>query len=181
VLVLAIAGSARADETPETTKLPLRLGLAGTAGYGNVHRSSSEPSSEGAFALGGEARIHPYSQHGFVLAYTYAAGTFGPHVSIVDAAYSARLIGPKKLQGATGALYVDVGPSIGFVSDAPPSRDHTVLGGRASLVADIQIWSFAVGPVLSYRGGVPLSGTSDGWEGALTLFLRAGLVFDVDR
>jgi hypothetical protein len=181
-LVLALAGSARAeDETPETTAHPLRVGVAGTAGYGKVHRSSSDPSSEGTIAYGGELRVHPYSPHGFVVAYTYAAGIFGPNVSIVDGAYSLRVLGPKKLRDFAGALYFDVGPSVGFVSHAPPASDHTVLGGRVSIAADAQIWNFTLGPVLSYRGGVPLSGAPDNWEGALTVFLRAGLVFDVGR
>jgi hypothetical protein len=181
--VLAVAPAAHGQEAPssESVNRPFRIGAAGTIGYASVHRSTSDPTSEGAYAIGAELRVHPYSQHGVVLAYTYAEGIFGPHVSIVDAAYSIRLIGGKPLHGATGALYVDMGPSIGFVSHAPPGPDHTVLGGRVSLAADVQLWNITIGPVASYRGGLPLGGPPDGWEGALTVFLRAGVVLDLDR
>lgn len=183
VAFLASSREAQAQETDETSAAPapLRIGVAGTLGYGSVHRSSSSPAEEGATAIGGELRVQPYSAHGFTLAYTYAEGIFGPRVSIADATYSLRVLGSRRLTGVTGALYLDLGPSVGFVSHAPPGPDHTVVGGRVSAAADMQIWNFTIGPVLAYRGGVPLSGPPDGWEGAVTLLLRAGFAFDADR
>jgi hypothetical protein len=144
-----------------------------------VHRSVSSPTSEGAFAAGGELRVHPYSAHGFVLGFTQASGIFGPNVTIVDAAYSLRLIGSNRLEGVTGAVYVDLGPSIGFVSDAPPSPNHQVLGGRAGVAADTQIYNVTIGTVVGYRGGAPLGSVTDHWEGAFIWMLRAGLIFDL--
>jgi hypothetical protein len=181
-LVTAFADDAHAQESvAEPPSVPLRLGAAGMLGRAIVHRSTSSPSSEAAVAVGGELRVHPYSPHGFVLGYTYVEGPFGPRVSILDAAYSVRLVGSRTLRGVTGALYADIGPSIGIVTDAPPAPDHNVLGARASVAADMQIWNFTIGPLVAYHGGVPLSGAPDGWEGALTFLVRVGLVFDADR
>jgi hypothetical protein len=180
-VVFPRAAHAEDEQGASSSHAPFRIGAAGTGGYGSVHRSSSDPRSEGAMAIGGELRLHPYSPHGVVLGYTYAEGIFGPRVSIVDTAYSLRVAGSRRLDGVTGALYVDIGPSMGFVSHAPPGPDHTVLGARVSLAADLQLWNFTVGPVLAYRGGVPLGGPQDGWEGALTVLARAGIVIDVGR
>jgi len=169
------------NDAPEAAPPPpLRIGAAGTFGYASLHRSSSDPVSEGALSIGGELRVYPYSRHGFALAYSHAEGIFGPTVSIADAVYSFRLLGGAPLKGVTGAVYVDLGPSIGFVSHAPPGPDHTVFGGRASVAADLQIYNVTLGPVLAYRGGVPLGGPQDNWEGAVTLMLRAGIAFDAN-
>ncbi len=116
--------------------------------------------------------------HGVALAYTHADTVFGPNVNIVDAAYSIRFAGNPQLRGLTGAAYFDVGPALGFVAHAPPARDHAVLGARVSLAFDAQIANVTIGLIFGYRGGVPVSGTPDGWEGAATALLRLGLVFD---
>jgi hypothetical protein len=94
--------------------------------------------------------------------------------------YSYRFVHGRPLTGLTFALYADVGPALGFVSHAPPAKDHVVLGGRASLADDMQIFNFTIGPIVAYRAGVPLSGTPDPWEGAFTGGVRVGAVFDAD-
>jgi hypothetical protein len=129
-------------------------------------------------AVGGELRVHPYSRHGGAFAITGGGGFFGPNVTLIDAVYSYTLTVPRPLHGVTTAVYLDVGPALGIVSSAGPSPDHSVLGGRVSATADLQLSSFTIGITAGYRGGVPLSGAPDAWEGAFTAMLRAGLVLD---
>jgi hypothetical protein len=178
---LSLAGEARADDPETSPPAPktFRVDASLTAGYASLHRDVSSPQHVGAVVLGGELRLHPFEPHGAVLAYTRADGIFGPHVDMVDVAYSYRFIGAERLHGVTGAAYVDLGPAIGFVSQMSPS--HTVIGGRVSVAFDAHLGFFTLGTVLGYRGGVPISGPPDGWEGALTWLVRAGFVFDVAR
>jgi hypothetical protein len=65
------------------------------------------------------------------------------------------------------------------VRHAPPASNHDVLGGSVSVAMDLQLYNLTLGLVVGYRGGVPLSGTPDGWEGAATGMFRLGAVFDV--
>jgi hypothetical protein len=123
--------------------------------------------------------VHPFSVHGIVLGYTHAEAVFGPDVHIVDAAYSLQLIGSRRLRSATGAVYLDIGPAMGFVRDAPPSSPHTVFGGRATVTGDVHFSNFVLGMTLGYRGGVPTGDVRDDWEGAFSAFLRVGVVFDL--
>ena len=167
-----------ADEEPRGVYLPLRIGLAAHAGLAYFHRSSSSPTGMGGAALGGELRVHPYSRHGGAFAITYGGGVFGPNVTLIDAAYSYALTAPRPIHGLSSAVYLDAGPALGLVSHAGPSPDHSVLGGRVSVTADAQLAIFTIGITAGYHGGVPLSGARDGWEGAFTAMLRAGLVFD---
>ncbi|GAC1364824.1 MAG: hypothetical protein NVSMB47_16340 [Polyangiales bacterium] len=174
-----VAPSAHADETWVPPLGAVRIGGALTGGYATLHRSTSTPSSTGALAVGGELRVHPYSAHGLVLGFTQAEGIFGPRVSIVDAGYSLLLSGSRHLRGVTPAVYLDVGPALGIVSHAGPESNHAVLGGRVSLAVDLIFGGFVVGTVLGYRGGVPLGGQPDRWEGAFTWLARVGFAFDV--
>ena len=173
VAILALSNASRADDTHDIT--PPRLTVAGVAGYAFLHRSVSDPSSRDALVLGGELRAHPTSlPHGFVATFLHAEGVFGPRVSIFDAAWSYRFV-----SGVSGAGYFETGLTIAFVSDAPPAPNHRVLGGRVSLAFDGYLGALLVGVTLGYRGGVPLGGPPDGWEGALTSVARVGGVFDL--
>ena len=165
------------DPAPPPT---LRIGGALTAGYAFMHRSASSPAAEReGLALGAEVHVHPYSQHGFFAAATSAGALFGPEVDILDAGYSWRFLGSSRLRGLTGAGYFDVGPAFAFVRNATPAPTHDVFGGRASVAFDAQLYNVTLGVVVGYRGGVPLGGARDGWEGAFTSMLRVGVVFDV--
>jgi len=146
-----------------------------------MHRSRTTPSQESGGAWGGELRVHPYSRHGLLVGFTHAEGVFGPRVSIIDATYSLRILGGLPLTGLTSAAYLDFGPAVGFVSDAGSAPDHTVLGARASAAFDLQLANFSVGALAGYRGGVPLAGPDDRWEGAFSAMLRLGLVFDISE
>jgi hypothetical protein len=172
------AESPPADAPDGDLYSPLRIGLAAHAGIANFHRSSSSPSNETGAALGGELRIHPHSRHGGAFAITYGGGVFGPNVTLVDAVYSYALMEPRPFSGVSTAAYLDVGPALGLVTKAPPGPNHTVLGGRASITADLQLANFTLGISVGYHGGVPLGGPKDGWEGAFTALLRAGVALD---
>ncbi len=182
----AAAGAAPAAESPPADPpavdayLPLRIGLAAHGGLAYFHRSTSSPTTKGGVVIGGELRVHPYSRHGGAVAVTYGGGIFGPDVTLIDAVYSYALIEPVPLRSVSTAVYLDVGPAVGLVSKAGPGPDHTVLGARASVTADLQISVFTLGITTGYHGGVPLGGPVDPWEGALTLMLRGGLVLDFD-
>lgn len=181
VPVLLLAHEALADDAPPAEPDPAaRIGVTVNAGPALFHRSSTSPTEESGFFLGGEVRVHPLPTHGFVLGYTRAAGIFGPRVSILDAAYSLQLVGPRRLQGVTGALYLDVGPSAGFAYVHSEDPTHAILGGRLTVGGDLQITNFLVGAFVTYRGGIPI-GAPDGWEGVLTCGLRLGLAFDVGQ
>jgi len=157
----------------------LRLGLAATASFAHFHRSRSDPTTTDGGLVGFEARVQPYSRHGGLFAMSAGGAVFGPNATIIDAAYSLALTAPPRLRGVGLAMYLDLGPSFGIVSNAKPTADHTVFGGRASIAADLQISHFTIGALLAYRGGIP-HGIDDRWEGALTAGLRAGVVFDFE-
>ena len=180
---LSMARSSHADVPTEPEAPPppaLRIGAALTGGYASLERSTSDPTNTtGGFTLGGELRVNPWSAHGILLAYTDAEGIFGPSVNIVDAAYSLRLLSSAKLEGVTGAVYLDLGPSVGYVRGASPTPNHAVLGGRASVTCDLQLANVVVGVTMGYRGGVPVGVEGDPWEGALSAVARLGVVFDV--
>lgn len=167
------------EETAVTPHPALRIGGALTGGYAYMHRSLSRPSNKDGLVFGGEVHVHPYSAHGFFGGVTGAEGIFGPSVTIIDAGYSLQFLGSPSLKGFTGAGYLDVGPAFAFVSHADPAPDHDVLGGHASVAFDAQIYNVTLGVAFGYRGGVPLSGANDAWEGALTSVLRLGAVFDL--
>jgi hypothetical protein len=152
----------------------IRFSVAATAGAATFIRTAGGPSSMEGIYLGGELRVHPYGPHGFVFAYTESEGIFGPHVSLFDADYSLRVVAGRALHGLTGAIYFDLGPSLGFVREAGP--DHFTLGGRVGAAADMYIGNFTLGLVAAGRMGVPL--TRPGMEQALTLGLRLGVAWD---
>ena len=171
--LLTWSHASRGDDTREVT--PPRLTVAGVAGYAFLDRSVTGPSSRDGLALGGEVRAHPTSSaHGIVTTFLQAEGVFGPRVSIFDAAWSYRFV-----SGASGAGYFETGPTIAFVSAAPPAPDHRVLGGRVSLAFDGYLGPLLMGVTLGYRGGVPLGGPPDGWEGAFTSVARLGGTFEL--
>jgi len=178
---LFTAGRARADQPPPKMDVGpprgLRVGFAGTAGVGYFHRTESSPHAETGLQAGAELRVHPFSPHGIVIGYTHASVVFGPTVDIVDAAYSLQLIGSRRLRNGTGAVYLDIGPAVGVVGH-PPSPDHAVLGGRATVTGDVHFSNFLLGMTLGYRGGVPTGDVRDRWEGAFCAFIRVGSVFD---
>ena len=177
--MMLFANVALADDAPPPQTDPAaRISVTADIGAASFQRSSTSPTSESGGFIGGEVRVHPLPMHGFVLGYTHANGIFGPTVSIVDAAYSLRLVGPRRLQGVTGAIYLDVGPSAGFVYVHHEDPTHAVLGGRISLASDLQLANFTAGAFFAYRGGVPI-GAPDAWEGAVTFGLRLGVAFDV--
>jgi hypothetical protein len=177
--VLARATTSRADEDAGSNTAPVatRISLAASAGYVVFHRSTGDPAAVGAIGWAVDLHVHPASVHGFFLGYTNAEAVFGPLVSIIDGGYSWRFFGTRRLEGVTGAGYLDVGPAVGIVSDATPN--HTVLGAHVSATLDAHLGFLAVGVVLSYRGGVPAGGPPDAWEGAASSMLRLGAVFDV--
>jgi hypothetical protein len=183
LLCLLVPRTAGAQEKPDpgSPSDAFRASLALTGGLADMQRSHTESTEERGLAYGAELRLHPYSPHGFVGGVTHASGIFGPEVTIIDAAYSWRLVGSSRLDGLTGAIYIDLGPSMGLVSRAKPEPDHTVLGGRATLTVDAQLYSFVLGAAVGYRGGVPLTAGTDPWESALTALVRAGIVFDTGR
>lgn len=177
--LMLLANNALADEAPPPDADPAaRIGVTANIGAAFFQRSSTSPTSESGGFLGGEVRVHPLPMHGFVLGYTHAGGIFGPTVSIVDVAYSLRLVGPQRLRGITGAIYLDVGPSAGFVFVHHEDPTHAVLGGRVSIGSDLQLANVVVGGFFAYRGGIPV-GAPDAWEGAVTFGLRVGATFDV--
>jgi len=157
---------------------PLRLGIGVSGGYAHFHRSSTDPTTRDGVLAGIDVRVHPHREHGAVFGVSAGGAVFGPTVVILDAAYSFALTAPRRLGGVGTSAYAEVGPAFGIVSDAKPASDHTVLGGRASFAMDFHLTYVTVGAFVGYRGGVPLGG-DDGWEGALSMGLRLGVVFDV--
>jgi hypothetical protein len=173
------AGRADEDGGWQTANPAFRVGGAVTGGYASLSRTTSDPTNQmGGFTLGGELRVYPYSDHGLVLAFTNAEAVFGPNVNIADVAYSLRIVGGRPLKGVTGAVYLDLGPSLGLVTHASPTPNHTVVGGRATATFDLHLANFTVGVVLGYRGGVPVGVRDDPWEGALSAVARCGVAFD---
>ncbi|MBS2014346.1 MAG: hypothetical protein JST00_15775 [Deltaproteobacteria bacterium] len=158
----------------------VRIGLAPHLGLANFHRSASDPSNKVGAVLGGVIRVHPHSAHGVAAGFMYGGGVFGPNVAIVEASYSYALTDPRPLTGFSTAAYLEVGPSLGFVTTAAPAPDHTVLGAHASFVGDLQLANFTLGIDAGYRGGVPLGGAKDGWEGALVAGAHVGVALDFD-
>jgi hypothetical protein len=129
---------------------------------------------------GGDLRLHPTSSpHGLTAGALDGGGLFGPNVSILDAAYSYRFLGGERLHDMQGAAYVDVGPMLAWVSNVGPAADHRALGARASVCFDGYLSILLVGIQFGYRGGVPLSGAKDAFEGAATASLRVGLAVDL--
>lgn len=176
---LLVASLGRADEDWPPSVPAVRVETMGVGGYGLLNRLDTSPNKADGVVVGGEVRVHPYSAHGFLVDFLHAAGVFGPGVNVVEAAYSLRLMEGRSLHTVpTGALYFEIGPSLGFVSHAPPDPNHTVLGGRASFAGDLRIGNFAVGGSLGYRGGVPLGSATSPWEAAVTVLGRLGVVFD---
>jgi hypothetical protein len=195
VLVVLVSmffvGTAQADEEPPSVTTPahiaeaidgVRVGTAASIGFAEFHRSVGVPSVEAGATIGGELRVHPYSSHGFLAGFMYGGGIFGPTVTTLDADYSLCVSCPRSLEGVTGAVYLDVGPSLGFVHVSSGSPLHHVLGGRVAAAADLQLGSFTVGLMLGYRGGVPIDKqVRDDWEGAVTIDARLGFAFDFGK
>jgi hypothetical protein len=178
---LPVAPPARAEPAPVGNTIGLggahpaiRFSLAATAGGATFIRTAGGPSSEGGIYLGGELRVHPYGPHGLLLAYAESEGIFGPHVSLFDLDYSLRVVAGRALHGVTGAVYFDLGPSVGYVRQGGP--DHFTVGGRVGAAADVYFGNVALGAVAAGRLGVPLS--RPGMEQALTLGLRLGFAWD---
>ncbi len=179
IVTFVTRARAQVDGVSVTSSPAFRVGGVLTGGYALLQRTTSDPiNQQVGITWGGEIRVHPYSDHGFVLAYSNAEGVFGPSVNIADAAYSLRVIGGRPLRGVTGAVYLDLGPSLGFVTMASPTPNHTVFGGRVSATADLQLSNFTLGFALGYRGGVPLRVEDDPWEGEVTAVFRLGVAFD---
>ena len=191
VSALLLARPSRADETPlpavtaepvppVTDPRPFRISLAGTLGLGPLARSTNDPTTEQAGSdLGVELRLQPYGTHGVVIAYTNAQGILGPIANIIDVAYSFPLITRPTIHGVTGAAFLDIGPAVALLHDSPPESDHTVVGGRVSLTADLHIYNFLLGVVGAYRGGIPIGVANDPWESDFSISARLGVVFDV--
>jgi hypothetical protein len=148
--------------------------------YGGYSRTEQSPQSESGLDLGGELRVHPYSASGAMVAFTTGGALFGPTLTVLDAGYSLRAFAPRILEGVTGALYFDVGPSLGFVT--PTNELHHDFGGRAGVAFDLEIWNATVGAQLVYHGGLPIDGgVPNQWESSYSFGLRVGFAFDVGR
>jgi hypothetical protein len=176
VVVVDAAMPARAY-AERTTPIATRIDLSASLGLADFHRSTSDPTTQGGGALGLDVHIHPSSEHGFFVGYTYGAGPFGPAVSIFDGGYSLLFLGERRIGGLSGACYLDLGPAVGFVSHLSPN--HVVVGGHAALDFDAYAGNLVLGLSASYQGGVPTGGVPDYWEGAMLVLLRVGGVFDV--
>lgn len=100
--------------TPVEKPPAVRLGVSGNGGARPVPADVEQADIGDRRTAGRRAARAPSPMHGFLIGYTEAGGIFGPTVRIVDAAYSLRLHGPDRLRGITGALYLEVGPSVGF-------------------------------------------------------------------
>lgn len=180
ILVARLAAAQEGQEKKkEEAHHPVRFDLAALGSVSELHRSALQPRAESSLMPGVELRIHPRSRHGFVGAYNFAEALFGPSVHIVDFGYSYSVFAQDRLDRIAGALHIEIGPALGFVSAAPPGRDHTVAGFRTSLTAAALLGPVSIGVFASYRAGIPLSGTRAAWEGALAIGLRAGFVFDL--
>ena len=176
--VLAAAPLARAEDEEAGNHAPLgtHVSADGSLGYVLFHRSTSEPTTQGGLAWALDVHLHPRSVHGFFLGYTHGEGIFGPKVTIFDGGWSWRFLGGRRVGGVSGAGYLDVGPAVGLVSDDNPS--HAVAGAHVGLTFDAHLGFFVLGVALAYRGGIPIAGPSDFWEGAASTMLRVGVVLD---
>jgi len=182
LLAVAVARNARADDGAWLAPVDA-VRVSGSAGYGlaDFARTQTSPMERPGLMFDVQLRVHAYSPHGVVFGVAEGGELFGPDVKIVEAGYSLRLLGSRDLRGATGALYFDVGPVLGVVTDAEPAADHATFGVRTAITGDVHLWNLLVGATLAYRGGVPLSGEPDPWEQAVSATLHAGLVFDLGR
>lgn len=173
------ACEARADESgwmPDVDAT--RVSVAGTGAISRMYRTDTQPDSRTTLGFGGEAHLHPHSPSGALLGFSRHEGIFGPKVDIIDVGYSLRFAGSPRLRGVTYAAYFDIGPVLAFVRDVQPAPDHDVLAFRTSLALDVQLGNFTLGLVGGYRGGAPLGGPQDKWEGAASIGARVGVVFD---
>ncbi len=179
VVVLAPPPTPAAPQTVAPAR-PLRISIAGTLGIDELMRPTSfTTNAQTGPGLGAEVRVQPEGGYGVLLAYKNTAGIFGPSVNVFDAACSIPLFGGRPLHGVSGAGFIDVGPSVGFVTTAEPTPNHTVIGGRATLTLDLHIWNFLLGVTAGYRGGISVGVSGDSWEGEFSASGRAGVVFDV--
>jgi hypothetical protein len=183
--MLVIDGNDRTDipkravlDVHHSGRLLPRVEIVSTGGIADFRRSTRQPNAEGGVLLGGAIRVHPAGPHGIFATFVGGAAVFGPSVIAGDAGYSLRLFGSRFVEGVTGALHVEIGPALGSVSGLG-TTDHATFGGRAGITADVHLWNLLLGIEGVYRGGVPLGGTSDVWESALSTSLRAGVLFDV--
>jgi hypothetical protein len=176
--VLAAAPLARAEDEGPGGKAPLgtHVSADGSVGYVMFHRSTSEPTTMGALAWALDVHMHARSVHGFFLGYTHGEGLFGPKVTIFDGGWSWRFLGGRRVGNVSGAGYLDVGPAVGLVSEDNPS--HAVAGAHVGLTFDAHLGYFVLGVAFAYRGGVPIAGPPDVWEGAASTMLRVGFVLD---
>jgi len=162
------------------TPTSVRVNAAATLGFGNYTRSVTSPQSESGAALGGELRVHPYSMNGVLFAFGSGGAVFGPTVTTVDFGYSFRPLAPRFMREVTGAVYFDIGPSMGWVW--PNQNLHHDLGGRAGIALDLQIYNVTLGAQVVYHGGVPVDGSAvSQWESFFTAGVRAGFAFDFGR
>lgn len=172
------AAPAPAPPPPAPAPEP-ELRIAGdlTVGLDSFHRTTTGPRTESGASLGLDLRLHPMPMHGVLIGITEAAGVFGPSVTILDAGYSLRLLGPRRVGGVTGDLVFDVGPSFAHVHvhDEP---DHVVLGARATVATHLYLSGFTAGAFVTYRGGSPLGTAPDGYEGVFSGGLSLGFVID---
>ncbi len=176
VLCFALLGlasrRAAADDQPP------RFNLAAVVGIANFERSAQSPSDEGGGFVGGTLRVHPLPMHGVFTSFAVGEGIFGPQAAVADAGYSLRLVGPRELHGPTGAIYLDVGPAVGFVG-GNGTQDHSTLGGRFGVTAEARLAMVVLGLEGVYRGGLPLgANVPQQWEGMLSIGLHLGVVFD---
>jgi len=171
----------RPDANPwAPTPTAVRVSASGTLGFGNYTRTVTAPQSESGAALGGELRVHPYSMNGVLFAFGSGGALFGPTVTTVDLGYSFRPLAPRFMSGVTGAVYFDVGPSMGWVW--PTEALHHDLGLRTGLALDLQVYNVTVGAQIVYHGGVPVDGpVPQQWESFYTAGVRAGFAFDFGR
>ena len=198
-LALTVATAARADVDDFGTKLPdrtrLTLAVSFPIPYSVAARSGTAGASSWVPAFTFETRIH-HGHHGALMAvggFPHAepglifAGS--PQVTYFDLAYSYVATSSQRLRGTTGAISIEIGPSLGIIGPTYTHGtqdwntvitgidvgDHLTLGGRVSTHFDVLFGPFMLGLVLGYRGGVPtIANARDNWEGVLFLDLEAG-------
>lgn len=167
---------AAAVEDPPPPAPALRIALDLGFGIDHFHRTKTGPLTENGASLGADLRLHPTPLHGFLFGFTQAGGAFGPSLTTIDAAYSLRILGPRRTGGVTGDLVFDVGPSFGHVH-VHDEADHEVFGGRVSVSSHLYLGAFTLGGFVVYRGGIPI-GPPDAYEGAVAGGLTLGFVVD---
>jgi len=118
---------------------------------------------------------------------TWVMPTLGdPSTALVDAFYSFGFR-PKRLQGFTSSLTIDVGPTIASVGGVdhswihePSYPAHVDVGAVASLSWSLQVYNFFTRITGGYRAGLSTCGTCGvQWDGDAFASLDIGFALDI--